>query len=167
MPVQPTPVQQPEQRLQQPIKHFVTLMQENHSFDNYFGTYPGADGIPQGTCMPVEPYQKDGRVRRAVPGDRPASRRLGPHGPIHKAQFAGGRMNGFISAFTGQRGVGDLAMGYYDDRDIPFYWNIADDYVLFDRAFTSARAEAFGTTSTGRPAVLATPGRRTNNKRLR
>ena len=36
-----------------PIKHFVTLMQENHSFDNYFGTYPGADGIPEGTCMPV------------------------------------------------------------------------------------------------------------------
>ena len=36
-----------------PIKHFVVLMQENHSFDNYFGTYPGADGIPKGTCMPA------------------------------------------------------------------------------------------------------------------
>jgi phospholipase C len=29
-------------------------------------------------------------------------------------------------------------MGYYDDRDIPFYWNVADNYVLFDRLFTSA-----------------------------
>jgi phospholipase C len=38
-----------------PIEHFVVLMQENHSFDNYFGTYPGADGIPPGTCMPVNP----------------------------------------------------------------------------------------------------------------
>ncbi len=28
------------------IKHVVIIMQENHSFDNYFGTYPGADGIP-------------------------------------------------------------------------------------------------------------------------
>ena len=36
-----------------PIEHFMFLMQENHSFDNYFGTYPGADGIPKGTCMPV------------------------------------------------------------------------------------------------------------------
>ena len=36
-----------------PIEHFVVLMQENHSFDNYFGTFPGADGIPPGTCMPV------------------------------------------------------------------------------------------------------------------
>ena len=37
-----------------PIKHFIVLMQENHSFDNYFGTYPGADGIPTGICMPVD-----------------------------------------------------------------------------------------------------------------
>ena len=48
-----------------PIKHFVSLMQENHSFDNYFGTYPGADGIPEDTCMPVDP---------ARPGRRASSR---------------------------------------------------------------------------------------------
>ena len=36
-----------------PIKHFVVLMQENHSFDNYFGTFPGADGISRDTCMPL------------------------------------------------------------------------------------------------------------------
>ena len=35
-----------------PIRHIVVLMQENHSFDNYFGTYPGADGLPAGTCLP-------------------------------------------------------------------------------------------------------------------
>ena len=28
------------------IKHVVIIMQENRSFDSYFGTYPGADGIP-------------------------------------------------------------------------------------------------------------------------
>ena len=38
-----------------PIRHLVMLMQENHSFDNYFGTYPGADGLPAGVCMPVRP----------------------------------------------------------------------------------------------------------------
>ena len=38
-----------------PIRHLVMLMQENHSFDNYFGTYPNADGIPAGICMPVRP----------------------------------------------------------------------------------------------------------------
>ncbi len=30
----------------QKIKHIVIIMQENRSFDSYFGTYPGADGIP-------------------------------------------------------------------------------------------------------------------------
>ncbi len=34
-----------------PIKHVVWMMQDNHSFDNYFGTYPGADGIPGGVCQ--------------------------------------------------------------------------------------------------------------------
>ena len=34
------------------IRHVVVIMQENRSFDSYFGTYPGADGIPQGTCVP-------------------------------------------------------------------------------------------------------------------
>src|SRR5712692_2147087 len=28
------------------IKHVIVIMQENRSFDSYFGTYPGADGIP-------------------------------------------------------------------------------------------------------------------------
>ena len=31
-------------------------------------------------------------------------------------------------------------MGYYDDRDVPYYYNVADNYVLFDRFFSSARA---------------------------
>jgi len=30
-----------------PINHFIYIIQENHSFDNYFGTYPGANGIPE------------------------------------------------------------------------------------------------------------------------
>ena len=34
------------------IQHVVMIMQENRSQDTYFGTYPGADGIPAGTCVP-------------------------------------------------------------------------------------------------------------------
>jgi len=36
-----------------PIEHFIFLMQGDRTFDNYFGTFPGADGIPSGACMPV------------------------------------------------------------------------------------------------------------------
>jgi len=34
------------------IQHFVFIMQENRSFDHYFGTYPGAEGLPPGVCVP-------------------------------------------------------------------------------------------------------------------
>src|SRR5215831_5224215 len=35
------------------IKHIVVVMQENRSFDSYFGTYPGADGLPMSGGVPV------------------------------------------------------------------------------------------------------------------
>jgi phospholipase C len=38
-----------------PIEHIIVIVQENHSFDNYFGTYPGANGIPAGTRLPKVP----------------------------------------------------------------------------------------------------------------
>jgi phospholipase C len=34
------------------IQHVVMIQQENRSFDSYFGTYPGANGIPAGICVP-------------------------------------------------------------------------------------------------------------------
>jgi phospholipase C len=38
-----------------PIKHLIFVVQENHSFDNYFGTYPGANGLAAGTAVPIDP----------------------------------------------------------------------------------------------------------------
>jgi phospholipase C len=38
-----------------PIRHLIFIVQENHSFDNYFGTYPGANGFPPGTAVPTDP----------------------------------------------------------------------------------------------------------------
>src|ERR1700738_1933747 len=34
-----------------PIENFIFIIQENHSFDSYFGTFPGANGIPAGTAL--------------------------------------------------------------------------------------------------------------------
>ena len=88
--------------------------------------------------MPVRPEQKRSRcVEPFHVGGRPVID-MGHNIGIHKAEYRNGRMDGFISAFAQQPGVKDLAMGFYDDRDIPYYWNVADNYVLFDRAFTSA-----------------------------
>ena len=50
-----------------PIKHFITLMQENHTYDNYFGTYPRGDGSPAGTCVPNDPRKTARPLRPSVP----------------------------------------------------------------------------------------------------
>jgi phospholipase C len=122
-----------------PIKHVINLMQENHSFDNYFGSYPGVDGVPAGLCMPKDPNNlAGGCVRPHHIGNEPIAD-LGHNAKVYNAELNGGKMNGFVSAF-GSQGIQNPneAMGYYDDRDIPWYWNVADNYVLFDRNFTSA-----------------------------
>ncbi len=121
-----------------PIKHFVMLMQENHSFDNYFADYPGANGRDPNTCMPVNlDKPKSGCVNPEHLGGR-AVLDLGHTQEVHEAQFNNGKMDGFVSAFT-QAGIeGSKPMGFYDDRDLPYYWNIADNYVLFDNFFSSA-----------------------------
>src|SRR3954453_20677983 len=74
------------------IRHVVVIMQENRSFDSYFGTYPGADGIPRGVCVPnglggcVRPYHD--------PHDLSAG---GAHGALAGIEDVdGGRMDGFI-----------------------------------------------------------------------
>jgi phospholipase C len=125
-----------------PIRHFVVLMQENHTFDNYFGTYPGVDGVPKGTCIPVHPA--DDRLPCVRPfhlgsnGVQPAD--LDHSEKTYRLQYNGGRMNGFIRALVARNQDGRLAMAYYDDRDLPYYWNLADRFAIFDHLFSSAAA---------------------------
>ena len=122
-----------------PIKHFVMLMQENHSFDNYFGTYPGANGPPAKTCIPINPLRPGSKCVKPFHVGGQAITDLDHSKLTHQEQFRGGHMDGFILASALAGGDdGRLSMGYYDQRDIPYYWNIADNYVLFDRFFTSA-----------------------------
>lgn len=121
-----------------PIKHFLYLMQENHSFDNYFGTYPGADGFPEDTCVPLRVDEPDGEcVEPFWLGGRAISD-LGHTERVFRAQLNDGENDGFVEAFAEEGDPTTQALGYYDDRDLPYYWNVADEYVLFDRFFTSA-----------------------------
>jgi phospholipase C len=114
-------------------------MQENHTFDNYFGTYPGADGLPADLCMPRDPEIPEGECVEPFHVGGQSFRYLGHSARTFDAQFRGGRMDGFVEAHDRVGVNGEQAMGYYDDRDIPFYWNVADEYVLFDRFFSSSK----------------------------
>jgi phospholipase C len=128
-----------------PIKHFIVLMQENHSFDNYFGTYPGADGLPENLCIPYNPH--DGSTECVEPfriGDNEVEMDDPDHSlDTANLQFNNGKMDGFVYALEQRNQDGRLAMGYYDSKDLPFHWNIADNYVLFDRFFSSAKGGSF------------------------
>jgi len=134
------------------IRHVVIIMQENRSFDTYFGTYPGANGIPmkggaptvciptpQGSC--IRPYHETADLNAG-----------GPHGvPSAVADIDNGRMDGFLyQAAQGRRkacgsqvnpgctnvGGRDIdAVGYHDGGDIPNYWSYAHEFVLQDRMF--------------------------------
>ena len=122
-----------------PIKHIVVLMQSGHSFDNYFGTYPGANGISSGICLPASTLKPKAHacVRPYHLGGAPVTDLDHGYGTWAR-QYDGGRMDGFVSAYRRLGLSGVTAMGYYDQRDIPFYWNVARNYVLFDHFFSSA-----------------------------
>ncbi len=138
----PAPAHARDTTTKTPIKHFVYLMQGDRTFDNYFGTYPGADGLPDDTCQPlstdapkkgcVKPFSLHG----SVPPPLSAGRLL-----IEK-QYNGGKMDGFVSALQSQGRDGSVTMGHYDRQDLGFSWNAADRYVLFDHFFSAARSGA-------------------------
>lgn len=126
-----------------PIEHFVMIMQENHTFDNYFGTYPGADGIPEGLKMPIDPNDPNAGTVEPWHIGKASITDLNHSLSTFKDQFNNGKMDGFVWALNKRNQDGRLAMGYYDDRDLPYYWNLADHYVLFDRFFSSAKDGSF------------------------
>ena len=129
------------------IKHVVVIMQENRSFDTYFGTYPGADGIPANYCVP------DPRNGTCVkPFHTTADKNIGgPHSqPNATADVNGGKMDGFIAQALGGKknpcttpndpnctaGTGEPdVLGYHTANEIPNYWSYAQNYVLQDKMF--------------------------------
>jgi phospholipase C len=84
-------------------RHVVIIMQENRSFDSYFGTFPGADGIPglagnpgQVPCIP-NPDQP-GRCHQPWHNTKDINAG-GPHMAVDAtADINGGKMNGFIAS---------------------------------------------------------------------
>ena len=137
------------------IKHVIVIMQENRSFDSYFGTYPGADGIPMKNGVPTVCAVDPTRHTCVRPYHDSANRNAGgPHD--HRdamADIDGGKMDGFVVRARRGRHLDCVAhfdapgcsyspsnpdvMGYHDAREIPNYWSWAKSYVLQDHLFES------------------------------
>ncbi len=133
------------------IQHVVMIMQENRSMDTYFGTYPGASGIPGGVCVP------DPANSTCVPPYHSFSDKNwgGLHGTAAaRTDINEGKMDGFVAAneksctktsctpckpaeLETKKHCTDV-MAYHDAREIPNYWSYANNFVLQDHMFESA-----------------------------
>jgi phospholipase C len=140
------------------IKHVIIFMQENHSFDSYFGMYPGADGIPVDAQGKPTVCVNDPQTGQCVyPWHDPSDiSNGGPHGQgPADADIDGGKMDGFIAQYESalkqceaKPGSPDCGfpkpepdvMSYKLRSDIPEYWAYADNYVLMDHMFGSGRS---------------------------
>jgi phospholipase C len=136
------------------IKHVIIVMQENRSFDSFFGTYPGVDGLPRKNgkftvCMPnpkgpcTRPYHDA--------SDRNGG---GPHGEANAvADVNGGLMNGFVRQRDAYQhtckvfadpacsvaGTPDV-MGYHTAAELPNYWAYARNFTLDDHMFEPVKS---------------------------
>jgi len=113
------------------IQHVIWIIQENRSFDNYFGTYPGADGTPPSTCLPKLPGATECVPPFHMPPEQPVLDLEHDWQTAHAA-YDHGAMDGFVWA----EGT-PYTMGYLDERDIPNYWQYARHFTLCDRFFSS------------------------------
>ncbi|MEO8475873.1 MAG: alkaline phosphatase family protein [Actinomycetota bacterium] len=140
------------------IDHVIFVVQENRSYDHYFGTFPIGDGLPR---------RADGSFSVCIPDPEATGCRRpfhdtnqidigGPHGAIaSRIDVHGGAMDGFVKAFRqrgtpcthdptppwncrqaapGPNGTPDV-LGFHTFKEIPNYWKYAKRFVLQDRMF--------------------------------
>jgi phospholipase C len=126
------------------IEHVVILVQENRSFDHYFGSYKGVAGFQDPAAIPgvfsqpgypvagyngvLQPFHLDSRAGGECTHDINHS-----WAPQH-AYWDGGKIDGFVSQHLAVDGASDgpLAMGYYERSDLEFYYALADAFTICD-----------------------------------
>ena len=142
------------QLAQSHVAHVIVIIQENRSFDNYFGTFPGAEGFPPGLCVPNRPGY-------------PAEGCTAPYHNINLVNAGGGHGavgpdydNGAMDGFIYQQTLGGVSacktnpaecpgikahdvMGYHTAAEIPNYWTYASSFVLMDHLFESVATASF------------------------
>lgn len=132
------------------VKHIVVVMMENHSYDNYLGAldgrgagFPvGEDGKPEvenpdASGRPIHAHALTSTVQQA---GVPTQSWSASH-----AAWADGKMNGFVTAAQAAApgSDGTMAMGYWTERDLPFYYGLARTFPLADHWFSSCLGPTF------------------------
>jgi phospholipase C len=142
------------------VQHVVIIMQENRSYDNYFGIFPGGDGLPndgKGHFTVCNPFTLNDPSKGCVIPFHDTSLYQSGSNHDHQAFFFdrnNGAMNGFVEEqelveppgcrkhYSGSRRshkcdgykIHDV-MGYHTWKEIPNYWHYAETYMLQDHLF--------------------------------
>lgn len=131
------------------VEHVVIFMQENRSFDHYFGTLSGVRGFndPRAIALPDgRPvwYQPDGKGGHVLPfhfdAENTSALSLGTDHSWKGSQSAWQGWDAWVQKKTPQ------SMGYFDRGDLPFYYALADAFTICDAYHCSV----FGATDPNR-----------------
>ncbi|MCL9658274.1 phospholipase C, phosphocholine-specific [Pseudomonas protegens] len=127
------------------VEHVVILMQENRSFDHYFGTFPGVRGFSDRFTIPLPGqrtvWEQQGKGRLVMPYHLDSSKgnaqRVSgtPHSWVdaHSA-WDNGRMSAWPTHKTA------TSMGYYREQELPFQFALANTFTLCDAYHCSVHA---------------------------
>ena len=130
------------------IEHVVIFIQENRSFDHYFGSYRGVRGYSEKSMafeQPDSANTSNPPVGQLLPFhlDTATTNAACTHDITHDwvpqhQSWDNGAMDGFVNsklAIDANDAV--LAMGYYNRADLPFYYALADAFTICDNYFCS------------------------------
>ena len=132
----PTAVASPIVFSEDPIQHIVILVKENRSFDNYFGTFPGAAGTRVG-------HLSDGRQVPLLHTPDHMLLDISHAGDAARVAVANGQMNGFDRLAGAIQDGKDIALSQLYESDIPNYWAYAKTYTLADHFFSTILGPSF------------------------
>ena len=130
------------------IKHVVIIIQENRSFDHYFGSYRGVRGFSDQSLAFQQPDPAntvDSPVGKLLPFhlDTSTTNAACTHDIAHDwvpqhQSWDNGAMDGFVSSHLPiNSNDAVLTMGYYTRADLPYYYAVADAFTICDNYFCS------------------------------
>lgn len=129
------------------LQHIVVLMQENRSYDHYFGMLherdqPESEPLPSvGNPNPLDPAET---ILPSLQARYCETDDLEHSWNATHAEINGGTMDGFTAAnVTDSDPTGSRAMGVYDNQKLPFYYWLADNFAVADRYFASVPGPTF------------------------
>ncbi|HEX6508360.1 MAG TPA: alkaline phosphatase family protein [Chloroflexota bacterium] len=119
-----------------PIQHIIIFVKENRTFDNYFGTFPGADGTTHGRLS-------DGKIVPLIHTPDHTLLDIAHHGDAADVAVANGQMNGFDRLPGALQNGENIALSQLYESDIPNYWAYARNFTLMDHFFSTINGPSF------------------------